>query len=582
MKRWYLYLLLLGLAFLSITVTILVFPDLNFQIQNLWSSDNSERIRLIDNALGQENYSKVREELDSILELNLTSADLLNLIRIAVFLPEEEGRLPYLEKTTKAAWEKGPEGEYLAALRAYSLMRSGEYILALELANKYVRSPRWDDLVLEITLSAELGHPPFGEQGMQDLRFDDLINEPPTRRLAYQVLVDVLEDPEDQIILNHALLELMDGYFDSAVIALRRVRDSLRFGMIKALAFYDMGEYSLAMDAVLSTPNINNSPEALLLLADLSIRLGRWTDSLGYFSQVRELDGGRYATSIVYAKPAYLHLKRKDFAMAEAISRQGIIAFPENIHLWSILLDSLILQGKSIEAQALAETMDNDLIEMMGGMDTATQKVLQMKYFPDSFFNLNQLWQLRSQNPENRYLLEYLAWTLIKEQVFDQALAFFDSIERDILETSSPLEPEYVEWLPYYRGITYALNGQFQEAYESMDEVWTSGRDSYYFYNKAIISAQRGLAAHDETVEAYSQAIANWEYTRQIENNIAFEAQLYAQFAVYLAAHAQVDKDEQDAFRYIQRAIRLQPQDPRIQTWFNQISERKIYDQTQE
>jgi hypothetical protein len=204
MKRWYLYLLLFALAFLSVTIVILVFPDLNFRLDRLWTNDNSERIRLVENALGQGNYAKVRQEMDNILGLSLSRDDSLSLIRIAELLPEGEGRMAYLEETTRHAWEKGPEGEYLAALRAYVHMRRGLFSEALELTETYVRSPRWDDLVLEIRLSAELGQEPFGEHGLRDLSFDDLVNEPPTRRLAYQVLLDNLKEPEDKIILNYA------------------------------------------------------------------------------------------------------------------------------------------------------------------------------------------------------------------------------------------------------------------------------------------------------------------------------------------------------------------------------------------
>jgi tetratricopeptide (TPR) repeat protein len=358
---------------------------------------------------------------------------------------------------------------------------------------------------------------------------------------------------------------------------------------VKALAFYDAGQYSLAMDAVLSAPGAETNPEALLLMADLSIRLGRWEDSLDYFSRVRELDSGRYATSIVYANPAYLHLKRKDYATAEAISREGLAQYPDNIHLWSILLDALILQNteeKYLEAQTLAQSMADNPVAIGEGadgfMDSTTRKVLLMKYFPATYFNLNQLWQLRSENPDNRYLLEFLGWSLIKEQVFPQALAYFDSLEKDIQQEDSPEGEVVLEWLPYYRALTYALNGQYQEAYANMDAVWPSGRDSYYYYNKALISAQRGLSAHEDTIRAFNKAIETWEKNRLIENNLPFEAQLYAQFAVYLASHARLEKDEQDAFRYINRAVRLQPRDPRIQTWYNLITERKIYDQTQE
>jgi tetratricopeptide (TPR) repeat protein len=324
-------------------------------------------------------------------------------------------------------------------------------------------------------------------------------------------------------------------------------------------------------------------------MADLSIRLGRWEDSLDYFSRVRELDSGRYATSIVYANPAYLHLKRKDYATAEAISREGLAQYPDNIHLWSILLDALILQNteeKYLEAQTLAQSMADNPVAIGEGadgfMDSTTRKVLLMKYFPATYFNLNQLWQLRSENPDNRYLLEFLGWSLIKEQVFPQALAYFDSLEKDIQQEDSPEGEVVLEWLPYYRALTYALNGQYQEAYANMDAVWPSGRDSYYYYNKALISAQRGLSAHEDTIRAFNKAIETWEKNRLIENNLPFEAQLYAQFAVYLASHARLEKDEQDAFRYINRAVRLQPRDPRIQTWYNLITERKIYDQTQE
>lgn len=550
MKKIHLIFFFLSLLVLALALLFFFVPEV-FSLVNFGTvQDRPQRMMELNNLFQNRAYEEVSRRLSQYSGESHTTGDWITLVSLANRLPQDFDRLSLLDQLTMKALDESPGSQVIGAARAYSLLRNLRFEEARMIADAYLTSPQYNSLHLEISLASQLDRLPFDEKGMKDLAFPGVISEPVTLDEVYSVLYETLENPEEGILINYALLRLMNGQMNEALRALRQVSNLRLSGMILALAYYDDGQWSMARDTVRRIPGAQRDTPTLLLLADLAIRLGEISDAIDLFTQLKSMESAFGA--VLYSNPSYLYLKQGNYESALQWAQEGLEVFSADTTLWSLYFQSSKALGKYDEALSFKEEVSQ--------VKPPLREVLLMRYFPEQYYNIHHLWQLYNQYPNNGYLIEFLAWSLIREKEFRRAVGLLEELD----ELRFP-------WKYYYMGIAFALSGNSELAAEFLDLVPSPSRNSHYYYNIALVQAQMGLEAFDSTLDSFNRARRHYALEKSIHGDDTFEGMLLTQFALYLSLYSATPEHRGQSIDMINRASRLAPKNPRVLAVQNQI-----------
>ncbi len=441
----------------------------------------------------------------ALMEFDLVPAqarDWLRILKRARIVSDRIGRREIAARLAEQACEAFPGNETLRALAVVFFIEAGDARKAGRWAETYLKSSENSGVKAEAFLRADIVP---GENAEGELALAGL---PASRDPAAFVRAGDLTGTAG-FYFDAGLLFLERGSFAEArrIFSERTFADS--FPLACALAAYDSGSYSEA-EKILAfyRPSREETPEKLLLLADIRIRTGKHAEAEGNYAELRS-EHPR-ASLLSYLNAAAL-LHGKEAWSERSVLEEGRFRFPESGELSLAAAKVYTAVGNRRRALELL-----DLLERREPPSAASRTVRLLaqrdRLTPARF--IGELWILRDTYPVDDQVPKILAWLLLGTNDLPGIA--------DILSRSNDSA-----WVAFYRGITAYETRDYRNAFAAFDL-------SYKLRDTKEAAFDRGLAAF-ETAN-YAEALSSFRRTKEMLTKQGRQNTLLAEKSVLSSA----------------------------------------------
>lgn len=465
-----------------------------------------------------------------------------------------------------------PGNEDIQAYYIKALLKTGDYVLAGTLADKYLISNEFKPLLAETILYNENEN----RASMSMTQYIASRKEP----VFFEYLANLLND--DSLMVNASLLWAKNGEIDKAYRLLSSLNDEYNSELMALLA-YDSGRESEALIRLLDLPISDSIKyDNILLTADLFYLRENWSRSRFYYEKALDVD---ILNAAPYINIASIYLQSDSTKKSLSILENGIEKFDQKVAMLLNEIDSLKQQigqsdgkeekkllkrllikkreslvqvhlgykelvllahylYKDIESDKAIKVIDNYRRKFPNDIKIELLEMRESDLGTNSSLFIARLWKLLNKDIDNREVSEFMIWYLL-------GLENYADIEL-VLERSENRYPEQI-WTEYYRGILSGLDGDYKSALKSF-QLNNPGIDSWeILYNKGII--EMALSNSSEALTLFNKSIISINQLSYVNNRDIYLSKIKTKIAQVLISLNDID----EAIRVLNSAFELDP-----------------------
>ena len=475
---------------------------------------SSDSFSALDTAIAEKNWSEVKALLTHIPHTFSSVKQGLSFVKRALALgrsPEKDWN-PYL-KIIGDLKSTFPGNQEVLALETYGFLRSGNKKLAQDNSKSleaYFNNsgegldPVFKSLKSEIDFRYEISY----EENTEDWdfrRLESALNSVNVDPELYAQVQSLISHPG--VLQNTLLSFLREGNYTRVLSYLDRGSSEILTPDMKALVYFDVGEWEKALKVLNSLEDPEANPMVYPLLADIQLLLsGPEAASVIYMKMITPEDTQvlkpYQKSALPYLNMAtFLELQQSEYSVTQALKYLRQIdnrktPLDEMTPETKILKDLFLLELEYLKGDK--EKVHDSLFDPESSTD---KEVLRYRLFPD-YLSLPRLFTLFRQSSSGVLdrVTEFLVWQLILAQNYTQALDVLDQWENRVQQKSW--------WTHYYRSIVLALQGNYSLAIESFSLVDPKWQDFSYYFNKGLVYFTQN------TKETTALALQSWELAR--------------------------------------------------------------------
>ncbi len=397
----------------------------------------------------------------------------LSLLKRAYILGTALNTYETLYITSKDALSEISGAEEIAALCAFSCLRTGKYEMAFQYAEEYLLSDKWNSIRSEAVLrrhalSKGVFTPASGENPLLDAVF----SEDPIALARAALLFN-----ESRFALAAALRFAAEGEIDTATDTI--IPYTPEYPEVGFLLSYDAGRYKRAAEISFSTVLSESlRSDALdLIKGDIYLRLKDTGSALKLYKEI--IAAAPDISWIPYVNSALILTEQGQFEKAAEMMATGKGFFPEQKQL--LLSEILIFSGRDEEIAV-------NLIEKYKGLYPADPEiaVITAGVFPSEANRIrleSALWNAFLQNQENTRTARYLAASLLASGDNEGLSMLLDVWERENGNTA---------WSLFLRGYQGLMNRFGAEASEAFERSYLLSPRWETAFNLGVIARRAG------------------------------------------------------------------------------------------
>lgn len=551
------------------TAIILVLGYLYFTLSS--KNDLFEDFKEIDKLILEGDFENSIEKLDILSRDIPDRYNCYKLIKRSIEISELSGDFNIFLRVSKRAVSKYSGNEDLQAYYVMALLKTGEYEVAYDVANKFLLSDEFKPLLAQAVLYYN-----SRENNRSIISYLDNQREPS----FYEYLAVALED--DSLLINSALLWAKSGDIEKAYNLLKDIQTQEIQEAIALLA-YDSGRESEALQRLLELPSSDSIKYYnQLLIADLFYTKENWSRSKYYYESALKIDN---TNPYAYINISSIYKMHSKYKKASLTLNSGIDVFKHMVNdinmeivnlkddfnnekdrikkdLTNRLLDKKIRElndlKKSYRELVLLfysinrKNRSNEAIRVLQEfrllfpedvkIELLLMKSLDNVTSPDIFEA--KLWKLLNSDNDNKDVAEYLVWYFL-------GLENYDNVNL-IIERSNNIHPDN-SWTNYYEGIIEAIHGDYERAIKLMDNPNISIPLWEVLYNRGVV--EMAMVNYPEALTLFNKSYISLNSYNLIDDIDIYRSQIKTKIAEVLINLDDID----EAIRVLNHAIELDP-----------------------
>ncbi|WP_028973157.1 tetratricopeptide repeat protein [Spirochaeta cellobiosiphila] len=435
------------------------------------------QIQGIDSLMGQGFFAKAKDQLPELFKAAKNDKEWERILKRTYYIGSYLDDPELLYNTSKVAIRHHKNSFRIIPFMVVASLKTNRNVEASEWATK-LNNDSWANL----KSLAYLNNDPL--KFAESMKGDDLspLFDQELNSDYDKLYLSAQKTNDDRLWLDAAFFKALAGDKDGIIDMLNSMNDKRAFSEPVAKLYLDVGDYTSA--AVYLSEAISRYPSKLGLLVmrgDLAFTTRDLDTAVAIYNEVLQKDPK--FSWLPYYNLAVIYQKQNLLDNCINILETSLEYYPDKADLYLFLIEMLAYTERNQEAKDLINKYSDD----------TEVALINLKWYPSLESpkrRTAKLWDLYNKDQKKESIAEYLAWNSLQlGDIKDAQLALDISQKRLGIKW----------WTQFYYGVSYVLEGDFEQAIEHLS---ASVKLQENFYN--VMTLAKVLQLNEQWNQAFS------------------------------------------------------------------------------